>query len=82
MKLPEIRVVTLLPLNESSRSLRPCVVDLLAMDRTGGRGKSVGGGGMRWSGIEELSCFIAHRCLNSESYRIVEPSSMLKTCAF
>jgi hypothetical protein len=29
MKLPEIRV-TLLPLNESSRSLRPCVVDLLA----------------------------------------------------
>jgi hypothetical protein len=55
----------------------------LAMDRrTGGRGKSVCGGGMRWSGIEELSCFIAHRCLDSESYRIVERASMFKTCAF
>jgi hypothetical protein len=37
---------------------------------------------MRWSGIEELSCFIAHRCLDSESYRIVERASMFKTCAF
>jgi hypothetical protein len=39
MKLPEIRVVTLLPLNESSRSFRSCVVDLLA--------------GLRWIEQEE-----------------------------